>query len=508
MKYASNNAMNSAMSYTQRQLLYVAITVLLIGGGTWWWLENMKREWQAIPEISSEATKNPMLAATRLLTQHKHKVTSEDALSDALLKPIPKGTLILPANDSLMTNEQAKKLIAWANQGNTLIIRPKWSSRTRYAECDERIGNVEEDEKKEEKTTEEKADKKDVRSATPSDTAAADPIGAYLHVDLVNLKKPDEKKSDDEEEDDEAQDAIKDKKTETNAKEDSSPTDAENSGGAAGKSDASDTSGVAITPKNKNKTKSFKRSKISNPDICFSQITIPGKAYSLQLDADKANLISTLSSKPMVLSDNAEVAVRVFAEGKGHIILLANNYFSNANLNEYDHGELLLDLVKLNTSSSDIIIVQRVDAPSWYKTLWAYYHLGITSLGCALLLLFWVAVRRFGPMLPEPDQERRAIIEHIDASGRWLWKIPGGREILLASARAATNKLLQRRAPELGRLEPAAQVHRMARQCNLKEADVVSALHKPAGKLAYEFTLQIQILQQLRKLYERQRNNS
>jgi hypothetical protein len=74
---------------------------------------------------------------------------------------------------------------------------------------------------------------------------------------------------------------------------------------------------------------------------------------------------------------------------------------------------------------------------------------------------------------------------------------------LLAAARASTNKVLQRRAPEVQRLPAAEQIIYLARCCNLAAANLAAALQQPAAKSPIDFTRQIQTLQQLRKYYER-----
>ncbi|HEY8102414.1 MAG TPA: DUF4350 domain-containing protein [Burkholderiaceae bacterium] len=236
---------------------------------------------------------------------------------------------------------------------------------------------------------------------------------------------------------------------------------------------------------------------------CLAQFTLPNAGYALQLDIDRVALASTEHSASPLFGDEHQEAVRVFAEGKGHIAAVANNYFDNDHLAAYDHAELLLSLAALNPNAKHVLIIQHLDMPAWYQALWWYFEYGIISLGCGVLLLFWTAVRRFGPILPEPNLERRSLIEHIDASGRWLWKIPGGRNILITAARVSINKTLSRKAPALLRMLPEEQAAHLSQVCKLSNADIELALHRPASEYPIHFTRQIQILQQLRKHYER-----
>jgi hypothetical protein len=125
------------------------------------------------------------------------------------------------------------------------------------------------------------------------------------------------------------------------------------------------------------------------------------------------------------------------------------------------------------------------------------------ALAALLVAWLWGASRRFGPMLPAPVLARRALIEHIDASGRWLWKLEAGRERLLEAVRQRTLAVLQRRQPALMRLERDERHARLAEQCKLSITRVRSALEGGAASDPIEFARQISTLQQLRAHHER-----
>lgn len=437
------------MSLRPRQLIYFLAAFLVIAGCTWWWYANMEKRWTARPQISDAAAENPMFAATRLLGLHRHAVKTVDTLADTLRTPLPDGTLMLPENGGMVTRAQSAQLLAWVRRGNTLILRPRWSTRTRYLPCGDEAGV----------------------SPPPPKSAAdgidADPIAAYLGVELVTMTR---RRKD-------ASAAVNPvgKKPEEPTADETTPDNA-----------------AANVP-----------AKAQARPVCLASLTLPEAGYALQLDVNNATLQSTGKSLTPLFADGHAEAVRVYAEGKGHIAVVAGEYFDNYRLAMYDHAELLLALTELNRNARHVLVVQHLDMPSWYQALWWRFQLGIVSLACGLLLLFWLALRRFGPMLPEPDQERRSLIEHIDASGRWLWAVPGGRDILLAATRDSVNRILMRHAPELLRLPLSEQTSYLARYCKLPHDDVVLALRQPAAKLPIDFTRQIQTLQQLRKHHER-----
>lgn len=439
------------MSYMQRQLVLYLLGALLVACATWWWFYAMEKKWNARIEISEEAQKNPMLAAERLLAQHRHAVKTQSTLGEALLNTTSAatpGTLVIAENGGIMTPDQARQLLGWVRKGNTLVIRPESPRNQAAAESKTPTGGKD----------------KGKPQAEFQKLVETDPIGAYLGVTLdetcscqTNSKQSDAKTTS--------------PKTENDQKET----------GQTGTDDAERDEAKEKTP----------------------TITLPNAAYPLQLSTGYARLKTTKDGFTPLSSDDTGEAIRIYAEGKGHIALLSQNYFYNDRLANYDQAELLLGLAELGSKAGPVFIVQHLDMPSWYRLLWTSFKLGIIGLACGLLLLFWRAVRRFGPLLPEPDHNRRSLIEHIDASGRWLWKVPGGRDILLAAVRVSTDQVLQRRAPELQRLPFAEKINLMARYCKLDKTDLASALQQGASRSPLVFTRQIQTLQQLRKHYER-----
>jgi hypothetical protein len=408
------------MSHAKRQAAMLLAGILLLGLGVWWWLTNMEQRWTARIELSEAAREDPMLAASRLLAKHNHPVRSVDTLAQAERTALPDGTLVMLDNTGIMTPEQAARLLAWVERGNTLIMRPGWDGRLTKAACDEPG-----------------SDGLPEGSRDAADTSA-DPIGKAFGITLKMRERP-------------------------------------------------------------------QRSAVDSRP-CFASLRIPGAGHtphSLQLDADGFSLHTDMAkASPLFGSDGAS-AVRVYARGAGHVAFLSQNYFGNAQLEWYDHAGLLLALVNLRPEARDVIFIRHLDMPRWPTALWWHFKQGIIGTACFLGLLFWLALRRFGPVLPEPTRERRSLIEHIDASGRWLWEVPGGRDLLLTGVRHNVVHLLGRRKPELPAMPPAARAQEIARDTGLPYAEITAALFEPASRMPAGFTRQIQTLHLLRSHYER-----
>lgn len=235
----------------------------------------------------------------------------------------------------------------------------------------------------------------------------------------------------------------------------------------------------------------------------LAYLAAPGAGHRLELETANSKLLALPGAPAPVLQDAEGRAVRVYRVGQGRVVMLSRNLFANRDLNRYDHGELLLALASLQRAGKTVTIVKHVDAIPWYQELWRHARPMLVSLALALALLLWKALRRFGPRLPRPVQARRSLVEHIDASGAWLWKADGGRELLLEAAREDTLALIRRRTPAVLRGSPAAINSALAGTHGMSEATVDAALHQRASHLPQRFTRQIRTLQIMRKHYER-----
>ena len=446
-----------------------ALTLLAAIGFGLWWNANMVLQWRAHARVSEAARHNQMLAAGALLRQNAHPVGLVDSISDLTLGGMPDGTVLAGEGLGVVTPPKATQLLAWVRRGNTLIMQPRRinsSERQAISQQHDKAQDTAGDEEYDEDENDDVAPSADAKPVQrklnqrePNPTATAAPPDAAKAP--RNLVEPDSIA---------AQFGVRTRALapcRKNAKPPARPCDAE-----------------GIRPG-------------------LNYLTLPAAEHRLELDTEWTELVSMTPTATAALADETLGAVRVYTLGKGHVVMLARNYFDNNSLADYDHAELLLALAKLNKGSSAVTIVKQVDALRWYVALWRNAPLLLISLAVLLALLLWSAVRRFGPLLPAPLQARRALIEHIDASGVWLWKTEGGRELLLAAAREETLALMRRRAPALLRAAPADINQAVGHACAISSATVDAALHQPASRQPLRFTSQIRTLQTLRNHYER-----
>ncbi len=137
----------------------------------------------------------------------------------------------------------------------------------------------------------------------------------------------------------------------------------------------------------------------------FHQILVKQKVYKQELYQDAAWLVEK-------------------NWGKGRITILATlKFIENSAIKDYDHAEYLWYLVhSLYTNPQAVWLINQDDLPPLWRLLWNSGWPIILTLLAFIPLNLLVFSRRFGPLLPLPTPNRRRILEHIQASGLFMWQ--------------------------------------------------------------------------------------
>ncbi len=121
----------------------------------------------------------------------------------------------------------------------------------------------------------------------------------------------------------------------------------------------------------------------------------------------------------------------------------------------------------------------------------------LLPLGLLLSLWIWRGAWRWGPIAAAPDGARRSLQEHLQASGRWMWRNQGG-EWLLKVSREALKARATRRHPGFPNLKFDEQIAYLQTQSQLPREDVIDAFQDRPGLDAQQIAHRISILQHLR----------
>lgn len=151
----------------------------------------------------------------------------------------------------------------------------------------------------------------------------------------------------------------------------------------------------------------------------------------------------------LVGETSAPNLLRYSLEGGTVTVLSDINLFTNTAIGEFDHAYLLHQLVE---DSDKVWIFYSADMPSLLTLLWqrAPYLSAITVF--LLLMAGWRMLLKSGPQLRPQFEARRNLLEHLDASAEYSWRIDKAR-VLFANNRLAVEQAWRRRHPQLGSME-------------------------------------------------------
>jgi hypothetical protein len=131
--------------------------------------------------------------------------------------------------------------------------------------------------------------------------------------------------------------------------------------------------------------------------------------------------------------------------GIGTVTVVTDTRFMmNHNIGAYDHASFFWHLVQQNESAGKVWLVYKEDMPSLWHWLVENAPTVLISAGALLVVWLWYAGHRFGPPLPEPVPVRRSLLEHLYASGRFLWQQQAEDRLLDCVRRSLMERLTVR----------------------------------------------------------------
>ncbi|MBD8878932.1 DUF4350 domain-containing protein [Rhodanobacter sp. 7MK24] len=177
------------------------------------------------------------------------------------------------------------------------------------------------------------------------------------------------------------------------------------------------------------------------------------------------------------------------AVGRGQVSLLASLApLERLQLKHAEAQRFAWRLLAPNRGRGQIYLVYALDGQPFLKLLATQGWPALLAL--ALLLAAWMAMRgaRCGPLMPAPAPHRRALLEHVQAAGEFLYRRDGGRSLHQLACQAVLARL-RRRDPASVRLNGEALYGRLAERGGLDAAQVAQAFQSPANAQAFRASL-------------------
>lgn len=190
-------------------------------------------------------------------------------------------------------------------------------------------------------------------------------------------------------------------------------------------------------------------------------------------------LATTRDDAEIEIRGDAGISLVRYAAGQGSVTFIADTTFlSNDGIGEHDHAALAWALVHGGTADqpAGVWLAVRDTVPTLAQLLARHAWMALASGAALVAAWLWAAGSRFGPRLPEPAHHRRSLLEHIEASGAFLWRNGRGWD-LVHDARQALLHRVEVREPSWVRLPPPELVKRLAAGSGLPAPRVDRALH-------------------------------
>lgn len=177
-------------------------------------------------------------------------------------------------------------------------------------------------------------------------------------------------------------------------------------------------------------------------------LAIPQPAPPVRVNLRRSLDIDAHDSGAGFIGSMASVAL-MLEHGNGRVLVLNDfGWMTRDELRQHDHAEFLWRVAQLQAPAAEVIFFNNRSQPSlagWLMTnAWAC----VAGAFALLAVWLWRASIRFGPVAPDATRERRRLLDHLRASGRFLWA-NGGAAQLLEAAREGCLRRITRAHPDL-----------------------------------------------------------
>ncbi|WP_299201422.1 DUF4350 domain-containing protein [uncultured Amphritea sp.] len=181
------------------------------------------------------------------------------------------------------------------------------------------------------------------------------------------------------------------------------------------------------------------------------------------------------------------------AFGQGRVLVLSDlDLFTNERINEDDNAFLLSYLV---AGSRKVWLQYSIDAVPLPQLLWQKIPFVVCALIVLLLLMGWRLFLYTGPRLTLQNLQRRNLLEHIDATASYAWRIDRGYS-LFENNRKALEQSWRKRHPALNSMDNSQRAAWIGEKTGMVASAVERSLYHTIAK-DQDFIKATLVLQQL-----------
>lgn len=191
------------------------------------------------------------------------------------------------------------------------------------------------------------------------------------------------------------------------------------------------------------------------------QVMLPGSDTASRVQLSRRMRLEAEAAEYR-FDDGTGNALILVEHGDGLVMVLNELDFAfNPFIGEEQHARFLWQMISIVPGDRPVFLFSnsgRLSLRDWLQeNAWAPL-----SGGAALLLLWlWYVGPRLGPIAPDPARNRRRLLDHLRASGRFLWS-SGGAQRMLDAARDSCLRRIARAHPDFLAISDAERPQRLA----------------------------------------------
>jgi hypothetical protein len=170
----------------------------------------------------------------------------------------------------------------------------------------------------------------------------------------------------------------------------------------------------------------------------------------------------------------------------------------NRKIGKKDHARFLLELVNLGDDPTRVWLITEDDMPGLYAWLWKHAREAVLSITLLLILILFSVSRRFGPIIDITPPTRRRLLEHIQASGWFLWRHRHYEQLLTGMQNNLKHEMTIKH-PGIQEMGSSAAAARLTGFVDMTAEEIQQALGIIEVHNKEEFTTTVRLYERLRK---------
>jgi Domain of unknown function (DUF4350) len=216
----------------------------------------------------------------------------------------------------------------------------------------------------------------------------------------------------------------------------------------------------------------------------IAEIALPGIPRTYQADIGRSpSLMFDPHRMDFIWSGEQGIQITSLPWDAGRVTIMPIRMFTNDRIGQFDHAALLHAVVGWQTDTLTVGFFDHKDRRSLVDWILEHAFWVVVAAAVMTLLVLWRAMVRFGPIAPDPATERRSLIDHLTAAGRFRWRT-GDRNALVGAARAFAMDQTARSIPGFAQMSADEQRERLCTVVGLPTGQIQHALTSTATKPA------------------------